>query len=205
MNIYVPYDIRSAINTFEIKNSQSVTLSTASTRKQFRSSRLNASFALAQKFFPCIAHIINAFLLTNFKNFSRHQKKHFSTHIIARVKALSYFFKYRSATSSIKRIMRQMVNIRAPNATVPKWNRIVRDMPAARVKKGTFVFLNVQYQVAKVAARIISPSPFMKKHSHRKQNKFAIWNYIQLQVYSIASILLFFYLISLFIFRFRLT
>lgn len=98
-----------------------LTLSKTKTRTMFLISRPKALLALLQKFLPCTAHIMYAFLLINFKNFSRHQKKHFRQHIIALVKALSYFFNLRSKYSKKTRIIRHIAMIRDPKASVPRW------------------------------------------------------------------------------------
>lgn len=45
--------------------------------------------------------------------------------------------------------------------------RKVRAIPLVKVKNGTFDLLNVQYQVAKVDANIISPNP-SRKNIHQK-------------------------------------
>lgn len=81
----------------------------------------NALLALLQKFLPCIAHIMYAFLLINFKKFSKHQKKHFKQHIIALVTALSYFFNFLSKYSKKTRIILHIAIIKEPNAKVPMW------------------------------------------------------------------------------------
>jgi len=98
-----------------------LTLSSTNTLKIFLMSKLKACLAERQKFFPCIAHIMYAFLLMNFMNFSRHQKKQRRQHMIAFTQALSYLLNLWFIYSSMTRIMRQMARIREPNARVPKW------------------------------------------------------------------------------------
>ena len=87
-----------------------------------------------------------------------------------------------------------MVTIKEPKAKVPKWYlrggfevssqvtnvpevayRIVRPMPTVRVKNGTSDLWKVQYQVAKVAARTISPKADMKKIAQKKPTTFKTW------------------------------
>lgn len=91
--------------------------------------------------------------------------------------------------------MRQMLIIRDPKATVPKWYligktktvtltgfpgqsklfplifyRIVRPSPWVNVKNGTLSLLNVQYHVANVAANTISPNAEMKNKPQKNPN-----------------------------------
>ena len=96
------------------------TLSNATTRSTFRISKLNESRALEQKLLPCMAHMMYAFLLMNWRNFSKHQKKHFMQHRMARVNALSYFFRDWSMYSRTARIIRQIATSSEPKATVPR-------------------------------------------------------------------------------------
>lgn len=87
----------------------------------FLISRENASLALEQKFFPCTAHIIYAFLFINLRKLSKHQKKHLQQHMMQRVNGLSNFFSLWSMYSRMTLMTRTMAMIKAPNATVPKW------------------------------------------------------------------------------------
>lgn len=96
------------------------TLSITTTLKIFLMSNEKASLALVQKFCPCTAHIMYAFLLMNLRKFSKHQQKHLQRHMRHLVTGLSNFFSFWSMYSSMTRITRTMAMISAPKATVPK-------------------------------------------------------------------------------------
>lgn len=98
-----------------------ITLSTTTTLITFLINKKNASCAEEQKFFPWIAHIMYAFLLTKHMNLCKHQKQHFNTQKIALVNAFSYFFNFSSTNSKIVLRNEQIAMMREPNATVPRW------------------------------------------------------------------------------------
>lgn len=196
--------IPTVTNILVKKNKNSVTLSRATTRKKFLISKLNASRALVQNGLPWIAHIIYAFLLRNRKNRSKHQKKHLQQQRIHFVTSLSHFLSFSSMYSRITRITRQIVITSDPNATVPKWyledelNYLVllpvaykkswkshsfylTDLPrpTVNVKYGTSFLWNVQYHVANVAAKTISPRADTKNTPQKKPNTLNAYNIIE--------------------------
>jgi hypothetical protein len=118
-----------------------------------------------------MAHIMYALRLINFKNFSRHQKKHLQQHKMALVISLSYFFSFWSTYSSIMRINRHMVMIKEPKARVPMWYLSTLQVASSTAKNGRFDFRNVQYQVANTEAKIIWPRAETKKDPQRKASR----------------------------------
>lgn len=107
---------------------------------------------------------------------------------------LAYFWTFCSTYSSIKRMMRQIVIMSAPNATVPKWNLqlkfllfklskifllliylIVRVIDSVNEKNGRFFVFFVQYQVANTPANTISLNAVIKNIIQKNPKMFNPW------------------------------
>ena len=100
---------------------KSVTLSSTTTRTQFRRIRWNASLADLQKLEPLTAVKMYAFLLINFMNFSRHQRQHLHRHMTTFTGPLSAPFSLILSSMYWIAVLMALIiaMIREPNARVP--------------------------------------------------------------------------------------